>query len=448
MDFRCLKCGAMLSGPPAPGMPFNCNYCGAPQPPVGGPAASTYGAPQNPYGAPPSPYGAPQNPYGPGPSPYGAAPPPVMQLQGPGATMQPGARVGVIVGLAVAVVLMGATGAVFSFRSGGSGVSGLGSLGGMPTKSLATLSLAQTPDAMAKATSTALSNFDKDRPSLMVNLSGGPYDRVNFTWEGTDTSHVSMVYFYSDSTVAGYAAKRAALATALGRRFDKDGRINWHGAFLSFDEKTTYAQGEPTSGSDKNPHWKEQVEAGWDVIRSVVLGLPVTVSVADKRDWLGGGYTLAALGAVDPGVDVDHSTATMQTAFAEVQVREMAGLDFTVAVNHPWFGEAELDWPNEKDGTLQEMNIRPPPQSSSAFPNQDAIEACVQSIVGGKGERMGEDHLKGTHDTEWKPAGGGALRVYPHMIAIWIKNAFAPKKMDRATYQKILAGLDACGRGK
>jgi hypothetical protein len=282
----------------------------------------------------------------------------------------------------------------------------------------------------------------------MVNLSGGPYDRVNFTWDGTDPSHVQMVYFYADAATPDHAAKKAALATALGRRLDKDGRINWQGAFFSYDEKTTYAQGEIGSGSDKNPHWKEQVEAGWDVIRSVVLGLPVTVSVADKRDWLGGGYPLTTVAAIDPDVDVDHSAATMKGAFAEVQVREAAGLDFTIALDHPWFGEAELDWPNEKDGTLQQMYIRPPPQSSSQFPNQDAIEACVQNIVGVKGERMGEDHLKGTHDTEWKPAGGGALRVYPHMIAIWIKDAFAPRKMDHGTYAKLLLGLDACGRGK
>jgi hypothetical protein len=170
--------------------------------------------------------------------------------------------------------------------------------------------------------------------------------------------------------------------------------------------------------------------------------------VADKRDWLGGGYPLTTVAAIDPDVDVDHSAATMKGAFAEVQVREAAGLDFTIALDHPGFGEAELDWPNEKDGTLQQMYIRPPPQSSSQFPNQDAIEACVQNIVGVKGERMGEDHLKGTHDTEWKPAGGGALRVYPHMIAIWIKDAFAPRKMDHGTYAKLLLGLDACGRGK
>jgi hypothetical protein len=459
MEFRCNSCGATLAGPPGPGMPFHCNYCGAPQPQVGGagPPAygappSPYGVPQNPYGggAPPPPYGAPQNPYGPGPSPYGAAPPPVFQLQQPGLGAGPGRVVGLVAGIAILISVMGAVGAMVAVRShpGAGVVPGAAAKAGLPTASLANLSLAKTPDAMTKVTGAlapvpAIGDID-----MNVDLTGGPYSRISFTWDRDDTSHVKMVYLYADTPSPNRAAILAQLQPIVGRRMDKDGNMNWQGGFFSYGLDTARSMGQSSAGMGKNLHWKEQVDAGWDLLRGVVLGLPVTVTPADKRDWLGVGYSLAAIGAVDPTIDVDHSTAAMTAAFPAVASETMIGLRHTVAVDHPWYGEAELSWPNEKNGTLEDVMVRPPPQSSSAFPNQDAIEACVQGLIGAKPTRTDEDHLKGTHDTTWKPAEGGEVRVYPHMIDVEIASHFAPKKMSRAEYQRIMNGLDACGRGK
>lgn len=434
MVFRCTNCGATIAGPAAPGMPHTCNYCGALQPQV--PAA-----PQNPYAPGPSPYGAPAQPYGAPPPPLPGFPAPVVQ----------GPRTGLIamfVVLPVLLAVVGMVAAAVSARSASRALTVPGAKAGMPLATLTTLSLAQTPDAMTKITGQLAPVPASGDIDMKVNLVGGPYARMNLMWDRTDTSHVKMVYLYADTPPTDYAAVRAKLVTVLGRRFDKDGNLIFQGGFVSYNLDTARTMGEPSIGPQKNAHWKQQVDAGWDVLRSVVLGLAVTVTAADKRDWLGGGYPLTAIGAIDPTVDVDHSSAMMQAAFPAVASEVMIGMRHTVAVDHPWYGDAELAWPNEKGGILEEVMLRPPPDASNAFANQADIEACVQSIVGGKAVRSDEDHLKGTHNTTWKPGDGGEVRVYGHMVDVTLVSHFAPKKMSRAEFTRVMNGLDACGRKK
>jgi hypothetical protein len=455
MEIKCVSCGATLAGPQAPGLPFHCNYCGAPQPTPAaaspgpyGAGPSPYGAPPSPFGAPQNPYGGPQNPYGGAPNPYGQQPPPVVQLQGPGAG---GPQMQIVVAVIGVMVALGVCGFVFALvgsRAHGGGVTGLTGGGGMSTASLATLSLAQTPVALAKVTGVQPTAIGGSDPNMMVTLSGGPYNRINFGWDKDDQSHVKMAYLYADTPPPNQAATHAKLATMLGPRFDSKGSMNWQGLNFSYDVDTAYAIGNPGVGIMKNPHWKEQVDAGWDVLRSVVLGLPVTVTDAEKRDWLGHGYTLASLATIDTTVDVDHATAMMQAAYPGVASEEMIGLRFTLAIDNPWFGEAELTWKNEKAGAFEEVLIRPPADHSTAFTNQTDIEACVQSLVGGVGKRNESDHLKADHDTDWRPAGGGEVRVYGGMVDVTLISAFAAKKMARGEYEKVMQGLDACGRKK
>ncbi len=437
MDLRCVNCGAVLPGPAPAGVPFHCSYCGAPQPTGAAP-------PQNPYAQGSSPYGAPQNPYGPGPSPYGAAPPRVLQLQGPGVGGTPANVSGVFIAIAMVCVFVGGISAFIAARSHAAAGGALGLGGGYATKSLATLSLAQTPEAMAKLMGGAASALGSDRTSLMVNLSGGPYQRINFTWDKADTSHVQMVYLYADSARPDAAAVHAKLATLLGPRLDAKGSLNWRGLNFDVDTDTAHVASDLTYVTDKNPYWKPQIDAGWDVLRSVVLGLPVTVTQADTRDWLARGYTLQALGAIDPTVDVDHAAAMMQAAFPAVGIQQMIGLSHTLALDNPWFSEAELTWPNKKGAVLEEMNLRPPPYPVKTFPDQSALEACVQNLVGGKAERRETDHLKGTHSTEWNPADGGSVSVDENIVWIRLVSVFVKKSMPRAEFSRILTGLGNC----
>lgn len=452
MDLRCVNCGAVLAAPPPASAAFHCSYCGAPQPTGAAP-------PQNPYGAPPSPYGAPQNPYGPGPSPYGAAPTPygaqpqqVLQLQQPGMVTSRGNPVAVALAAGVSIMVAVSVFALLLARTHGP-VGGIGLGGAMPTKSLATLSLAtlslaQTPEAMAKLVGGAAQSLGNDSTNLMVKLSGGPYDRINFTWDDADRSHVKMAYLYASTPRTDAAAVHEKLATLLGPRLDAKGTLNWQGLNFDVDTDTAHVQADLTYITDKNPYWKQQVDAGWDVLRSVVLGLPVTVTQADTRDWLARGYTLQAVGAIDTTVDVDHSAAMMQAAFPAVGIRQIIGLQHTLAIDNPWFGQAELTWPNKKGGVLEEMNLRPPPYPVKTFPDQNALEACVQNLVGGQGERRETDHLKGTHSTEWKPADGGSISVDESIVWIRLVSPFVKKSMSRTEFQRIVTGLGDCAPKK
>jgi hypothetical protein len=126
----------------------------------------------------------------------------------------------------------------------------------------------------------------------------------------------------------------------------------------------------------------------------------------------------------------------------------MIGLEFTLAIDNPWFSEVELNWPNTKGAALDEMHLRPPPYPVKTFPDQDALEACVQNIVGGKAERRETDHLKGTHSTDWNPEGGGNVSVDENIVFIRLGSVFVKKSMSRAEFSRIVTGLGNCAPKK
>jgi hypothetical protein len=444
-------------------MPFHCSYCGVPQM-VGSTAApapyagatSPWGAAAASYGAPPAGPAAPQNPFAGAGSPYGPAGPgygaPPMQLQGPGAGLGAGGR-GVIMVIPVVVAIVAIFGgamAAFMARSHG-GVAASSPFGGgsATTASLANISLAMTPDQLAKAIHGTLGSLPGTGPSMMINLSGGPYNRVNFEWDQNDASHVKMVYFYADAPPPGYSATMAAMQKAIGPRFDAKGSLNWHGALINLTNDTLYFQAMLEEGTDKNPHWKEQVDAAWDVVRSAALKLPVAVTQTEVRDWLGGGYSLTAIAGVDTTVDVDKAGAMMTSLFPGAVVKPFIGLDVTLAVDSPWFSETTLNWENAKGGALKEIDLRPPVSANNAFPNQADIDACVTSVTGVTGKRYESDHLKHDYDTTYDLTDGGSVRVYSHMVAINVQDVFNKKHtMSQGSFHRVLTGLDACAKKK
>lgn len=477
MASPCVVCGANLTAVPPPGMPLTCQYCGTAQPPQGGAgspygaAPAPYGAPPSPYGAPPSPYGAPSNPYAPAPSPYGPAPgtggPPEafgMPAGGfgnaPVPTFDPSGNVAgpprsssalpaivilLIVGTAVTGGVLSARHKVTSGLASPTTATGTGT--GMPITDLRILKLDETPEMMTRVTGVVAKHSGSET-DMEVPLRGGAFNRMRISWDKSDPSSAKEVYLYADTPPSTDADIRKRIAAAVPRRVDANNNLFYNGVYFSYGMTSARAAAEPTVGATPNPHWKQQVGAAWDLLREAVLGLPVTVTDADKRDWLGGGYTLAALGAIDTTVDVDHSTAMMSAAFPGVATQQSIGLEHTIAIDHPWFGEAELQWANEKAGAFSEVYLRPPADAHNAFANQQAIDACVQGILGGKPRHYDEDHLKGTYDDEWHGPEGGAVRVYGHMVDVMLVSHFTSKKMSRDGFRKLMLGLDACGKGK
>ena len=431
MDFKCTNCGALLTPPPGPDTVMTCHYCGAaqkldrPPPPA---ARVELGAPVQ------------------GPIVIRRGPVPSFDVEPIPIPPPTGARIAALVIVAiVAVVGIGIAVAVSNVSASKQAAATRDAL---PVASLKSLSLAQTPEAMAKVTGVKAETAGYGDVVMTVPLQGATWERMQVNWDPADPTHARAVAIYGSKPAPDDAAIRQRLETVFGRRLDKNGDMHFQGASFAYTPDSARAAGDPKDMGDKNLHWKEQADATWDALRFAVLGQDVPISAQESRDWLGRGYPLSALAVLDPTVDVDHSAAAMQAAFPAVRTRESIGLRHTLAIDHPWYGEAELMWPNEKGATLTEIALRPPPQTSSKFTSQADIDACVQAAFGAPTRRYEEDHLKGTYDTDWELAVGGEIRVYEHMIVITLVSHHPAWQMPLATRKKAMGALDACGRPK
>jgi hypothetical protein len=458
MEFRCINCGALLTPPARPDATVTCHFCGAPQKP--GPTAAS------PYAALP-PQLQPSHPgFGIPPGGFGRVAPGIVRPAG----RVPRSNVGIILAVVGAVLGLGGAALAVMLASSGAARTGMdptstGAPTALPMARLATLSLRQTPEAMAKITGVAPTKDPSGDLAMRVPLSGGAWDALNVVWDASDPTHAKEVFTYASTAPANDAAIRQRVAAHLGRRFDKNDNFFFNGAYFSYGGTYARAAADLKISTDPNLHWKDQVDAMWDVLRASVLGLDVAISNGESRDWLGRGYPLTALGAIDPGIDVDRSTAAMQSAFPAVHsqiVNRSTGamqsafpavhsqmsirLQHTLAVDHPWYGEVEVKWPNAKGGTLEEAWLRPPPQMNNKFASQADVEACVKAAFGPPHRRYEGDHLGGDYSTDWQPAEGGEIRVYGQMVDVTVTSPFAPKKMSQAGWRKAMNALDACGR--
>ncbi len=312
--------------------------------------------------------------------------------------------------------------------------------------SLATLSLARTPESMAAVTGHSATKDTVGELTMTVPLAGDSFTRLKLTWDPSDPTHVAEVELSSDAAPPHDAAIRQKLTRLLGRRFDKDGHMSWNGATFVYDGTRARGDADRTIQGAPNPSWKAQVDATWNLLRGVVLELPVDVTEAEQRDWLGRGYSLAAIAGIDAAADTDHAEAMTRRTLPGVAVRTVVGVEHTFAVDHPWYGAATLTWKNEKGGALQELSLRPPPDTDGNFHDPVAIEACVQALVEVAPREGAGRRTDPNHDTWWWPAQGGTVRAYRHMLVVSLVSPFVPKKMAPHDFARLVRALDTCGR--
>lgn len=425
MISQCTHCGAPLDVRQPSGN-VKCRYCGVQNQPRQMPVLS----PQTPTGwkaprtwTPPPQFSAPSNV----PLRYHRQANPIAVVAG------------VIVPVVVTLAVAGSQFAIRSSLSRSSG--GSNSVGGgkeSPSSSLDALTMAETESTMR----TRYPGYTTFSDRTVVHLSDGPFANVTFEWRKEEPDHVARFSF---------SVREGAQIAPVCANLKKQLPVHWNGDTYLFGGLQLYCGGTTLHGGGQqkvvfspNPHWRKQTAMLWKAVLQASYGR-VKVSPTEARTWLGTGYPLNELGKVDFGADVDGATAAMQAVFPAAAPNKHVGLNFEVAIDHPWYGEAELQWPNRKGGKLEQVSIRPRPSIGRKFAQQEAISGCIERAFGMKPRIYESDHLAKTRDYDFMLKGGGEVRVYEHMVAIWSDRRGG---LSKDNYLKILSTLDACGRGR
>jgi hypothetical protein len=315
-------------------------------------------------------------------------------------------------------------------------------LSGVDPARLATVTLRERREDLAKALgATGL----RDN-TLRVPLASREWSAVTFEWDPAHPEHVLKFHLNCDTPHAPYAAVRARLEQLLPKRWDGE-HWRWEDVSLYYGPKSGVLSvnvSEEQSGSRKNPFWKQQSEAMWSIVLSAALGLPSKVDAGAVRAYLGGGYPITELSKVDFNADVDGSGAAVARVFPGAEGEKRIDLDYTVALNHPWLEQAELSWGNAKGAKLKTVELRK--SGGKGLEHQDEIAKCVEGGFGAKPKVNESDYLAKNRDYTFRLKEGGEIRVYGHLVKIELRDYPFAGPMPKATFDKAMAVLDACGR--
>jgi hypothetical protein len=309
----------------------------------------------------------------------------------------------------------------------------------------AKVSMKSTPEKLQEVTGVAMNA----QHSMRVPLAHPNWEAITFRWDPDHLDHVKDFYLNGVSNNPTIEPRKA-LKMLIGRRFDKDG-FQWEGAGLNADAKGDYLGSHLTidmhgQEASENPFWRQQSETMWKLVRHAALGVGEPPKKSELRDYLGYGYPLGDLAKVDLDSDIDNADAAIKAVFPGGVRRLMIDLDYKVAIDHPLYGDMDLGWKNKKGAKLADVSIRPPTGTNNKWPNQSALEACVEGALG-KPTRVSEgSHLAGSRDTTWRPAAGGEVRVYDHLLVITLRDSPFSKPMTKDVWLKVVSALEACGK--
>lgn len=352
--------------------------------------------------------------------------------------------------IAILVFVIGgavAAGAVFSASRKKGPIFGPGAPGGVARTepaALAEVKLTETPEELQKITGVAMDkNF-----SMRVPLAHPNWEAVTFRWDKDHLEHVKDFYFNATSSPSTEVRKR--LKSLLGRRWGKDG-FHWEGCGLYVSEKGDHVGGNVTieqhgKEQKENPRWQKQAEAMWSLARYGVLDVGDEPSKKALRDYLGLGYALADLSKLDTEADIDKADEAATSVYPGAVRNLSIDLEYKVALDHPFYGEMTIAWKNKKGAKVAEVELWPPPGADNKWSDQAAIDECVTAAFG-KPKRVSQgDHLGGSRDTTWNPAGGGSIRVYHHLIVVTLRDSPFSKPMPKDVFLKTVTALEQCGK--
>ena len=319
---------------------------------------------------------------------------------------------------------------------------GPGKVIGVPMDKLVTLDLAADNATVAEALGLAP---DEDGEDLHVPLRGSDFDYAYLSWNDEHPDHIASFGLYASEGHPDFAPVLSALEASLGRRLEpeQDGYRYWRWAGAHVNVTMDGSHLGVHSDPDSDGHWAYRTRLLWSVVMAAAAGSPLQLEPATRKAWLAHGYDLDAVAAMELGHDVDDAQAYMAAAFPGVHHEIFIGLDFEVPLAHPWYGLAELSWPNERGGTLATAYLRPPPGHDD-FPDQAAIRACLDRALGA-GEVQETDHLAGTWSAGWDLPDGSWVHLSPSLLQVRRDGHRAQPRP--ASWRRVFGALHGCGNG-
>ncbi len=416
----CPVCGAPLSEAPRPDVPVRCPFCNilvehrdAPAPPPPAPAPPTL-TPER------------------------------LRTELGAARARGGARSSSWITLVALTALIG--GIVAAVAALVHGIASSKGVGGIPLEHVSSLaSLDGTPATVAAA-------LDLDPPEdarVYVKVRDPPVDYVIFGWNEALPAHATSFGFFlrEGDPAAPPAVDR--LAATLGRRLvrEDDGRLTFYagGAHLWVSNPLSSIAVDARPQDDDRG--AARLDLLWRVTTGAIAGRDVPVTDEERRVLLGEGWPLATLASLDPRIGLDAALAEIPRRFPG-SVRDLVGgLEWSIAVDHPWFDDAELRWPNRAGARLEAFRLDPAPRAGHrGFPDQAAVRACLEAIHG-PGQVREQDHLAGTWSASWRIQGLGDVHLGSSSLALnfgrWSDTEAGP---DPEAWRRLLVGLDPCGR--
>lgn len=152
-------------------------------------------------------------------------------------------------------------------------------------------------------------------------------------------------------------------------------------------------------------------------------------------------YPMRALLAINTTTDIDASREHLLGLFPTITSERVAGdLSYKVPLSHPWFGEAELRWKNERAGKLATVGFRPPP-GDAKLTNQKQISECLTGGLG-KPQVREIDHLAGELSYFW---GRAFPRAWANLYTGYLWMSFEdPRGVAPVTFAQVVRTLDGC----
>lgn len=309
---------------------------------------------------------------------------------------------------------------------------------------LAKITLKETPEKLQKLSGVAMDAHQ----SMRIPINHPHWEAVTFRWDPDHLDHVKD--FYLNANDSPSVEPRKTLKSLLGSRWEKDG-FQWEGCGLNMSDKGDHLSAHVTidqhgKETAENPRWRLQTETMWKLARFAALGVGDAPTKAELRDHLGRGYALGEVLKLDLEADIDQADAATKKVYPGAVRNLFIDLNYVVAIDHPWYSQIEISWNNKKGAKVKELELRPPVGTSNKWPSQKAVDDCMLAAFG-KPERVYEgQHLGGSRDTTWKPAAGGSIRVYQHMVVVTLRDSPFAKPMPREVWQKAVTAFDQCGR--